>query len=102
MAALLSSIVIVFLLCHSTKLITNVYEAYQMIRYGELIAWPQWADLLSKWNHFMLAVNSSINIVIYVIKVRLQGRLELMMLSKGFQVQSISFVTSFKAKRSKL
>ena len=83
MAALLSSIVIVFLLCHSTKLITNVYEAYQMIRYGELIAWPRWADLLSKWNHFMLAVNSSINIVIYVIKVRLQVRLYFMMLSKG-------------------
>ena len=69
MAALLSSIVIVFLLCHSTKLITNVYEAYQMISYGKLIAWPLWADLLSKWNHFMLAVNSSINIIIYVIKV---------------------------------
>ena len=69
MVALLSSIVIVFLLCHSTKLITNIYEAYQMIRYGRLIAWPLWADILSKLNHFMLAVNSSINIIIYVIKV---------------------------------
>merc|ERR1711915_363860 len=46
----------------------GIYEAYQIVRYGKLIAWPQWADLLSKWNHFMLAVNSSINIIIYVIR----------------------------------
>ena len=71
MAGLLTGIVLMFLFCHFTKLITNIYEAYQMLKYGELRFWPQWADLLSKWNHFMLAVNSSVNIFIYVIKVRL-------------------------------
>jgi hypothetical protein len=69
MATLLSSIVVVFLCCHSTKLVTNTYEAYQMVYYGELMVWPPWAEVLSRWNHFMLAVNASINIFIYVVKV---------------------------------
>ena len=30
MAALLSGIVIVFLICHSTKIVTHSYEAYQV------------------------------------------------------------------------
>ena len=70
MATLLSSIVLVFLCCHSTKLVTSTYEAYQMIYYKELVMWPPWAEVLSRWNHFMLAVNASINIFIYVVKVR--------------------------------
>ena len=69
MATLLSSIVLVFLFCHSTKLVTSTYEAYQMIYYKELVMWPAWAEVLSRWNHFMLAVNASINILIYVVKV---------------------------------
>ena len=59
MTHLLSSIVLVFLLCHSTKVVTNTYEAYQMIYFGELVAWPPWAELMSRWNHLMLAVNAS-------------------------------------------
>ena len=31
MAALLSGIVVVFILCHSTKIFANTYEAYQVI-----------------------------------------------------------------------
>merc|ERR1711892_431904 len=65
MATLLSSIVVVFLFCHSIKLITNSFEAYQMIYYGQLMDLPLWADVISKINHFMLAVNASINIIIY-------------------------------------
>jgi len=68
MATLLTSIVVVFLCCHSTKLVTNTYEAYQMIYYGELVIWPPWAEVLSRLNHFMLALNASINILIYVAK----------------------------------
>ena len=34
MAALLSGIVIVFLICHSTKIITHSYEAYQVLKYA--------------------------------------------------------------------
>ena len=71
MATLLTSIVVVFLCCHSTKLVTNTYEAYQMICYGELVIWPPWAEVLSRLNHFMLALNASINILIYVAKVRI-------------------------------
>ena len=69
MATLLSSIVVVFLFCHSTKLVTNTFEAYQMISYGQLVDWPPWAEVLSRLNHLMLAVNASFNILIYVIKV---------------------------------
>ena len=71
MATLLTSIVVVFICCHSTKLVTNTYEAYQMIYYGKLVIWPPWAEILSRLNHFMLALNASINIFIYVAKVLL-------------------------------
>ena len=70
MATLLTSIVLVFLLCHSTKMMTNMYEAWQVLYLGRLMYWPVWAGLLSRFNHLMLAVNASINIFIYVIKVR--------------------------------
>ena len=69
MAALLFGIVIVFFLCHSTKLITSTFEAYQMVYYGQLMRWPPWAEVLSRWNHFMLCLNASVNIFIYVFKV---------------------------------
>jgi len=68
MAALLFCIVAVFFLCHSTKIITNVYEAVQMVQYGTMNEWSAWANVMSRWNHMMLAVNSSINIIIYVAK----------------------------------
>ena len=41
----------------------------QMVQYGTIKSWPWWADNLSRWNHLMLVVNSSINIVIYTAKV---------------------------------
>ena len=69
MSALLTAIVLVFLLCHSTKVVTNCYEAYQVIYNGDLLYWPPWAEVLSRFNHLMLAVNASINILIYVVKV---------------------------------
>ena len=28
--------------------VTNAYEAYQMIAFGELIEWPLWAEVLSR------------------------------------------------------
>jgi len=68
MVALLFSIVIIFLLCHSTRLGLNIYEAVQMLQYGTIQHWPGWADNLTRWNHLMLVINSSSNIVIYVAK----------------------------------
>ena len=46
MTTLLTTIVLVFLLCHSTKVVTNCYEAYLVIYYGDLLYWPPWAEVL--------------------------------------------------------
>ena len=40
-----------------------------MVQYGTLLHWPPWADNLTRWNHLMLVINSSSNIIIYVAKV---------------------------------
>jgi len=68
MARLLMAIVIVFLSCHSTKIIVNFYEALQMVRFGTLSEHPGWIMLLVKVNHLLLTINSAINIVIYSYK----------------------------------
>ena len=55
-----------------TKVVTNTYEAYQVFSNpGELMSWSPWAEMLCRFNHLMLAVNASINILIYVAKVSL-------------------------------
>ena len=59
------------ILCFISKVLANTYEAYQVLYYGELLYWPPWAEVLSKWNHLMLTINASINIFIYVVKVAL-------------------------------
>lgn len=69
MARLLMAIVIVFLCCHSTKIIVNFFEAYQIMTYGKLSEDPPlWIMYLVKINHLLLAINSAINIVIYSFK----------------------------------
>jgi len=68
MARLLMAIVIVFLSCHSTKIIVNFYEALQMVRFGKLSEHPEWIMLLVKVNHLLLTINSATNIVIYSYK----------------------------------
>lgn len=65
MAALLFSIVIVFLCCHSLKLGLNIYEGVQMVQYETIQFWPEWTEILARWSHLLLVINSSINIVIY-------------------------------------
>ena len=40
-----------------------------MLHYGEVRHWPPWAEILSRLNHFLLSINSSSNIIIYVAKV---------------------------------
>ena len=39
-----------------------------MLQYGTLLHWPSWANDLTRWNHLMLVINSSSNIIIYVAK----------------------------------
>ena len=52
------------------QVVTNTYEAYQVFSNpGELMSWPPWAEVLCRFNHLMLAINSSINIIIYMAKV---------------------------------
>lgn len=67
MARLLMAIVIVFLCCHSTKIIVNFYEAVQMVQHGHLDQ-PAWVFTLVKINHLLLTINSATNIVIYSYK----------------------------------
>ena len=69
MARLLMAIVIVFLCCHSTKIIVNFYEALEMVQSGELTEHPAWVMLLVKVNHLLLTINSAANILIYSYKV---------------------------------
>ena len=40
-----------------------------MLTYGTIKDWDGWADSLTRWNHLMLVINSSSNIIIYVAKV---------------------------------
>ena len=42
-----------------------------MVHYGTIQFWPVWADNLTRLNHLMLVVNSSINIIIYTAKVEI-------------------------------
>ena len=41
--------------CRSSSSIqvTNGYEAYQMVAFGELAEWPAWAEVLSRCNIFL-------------------------------------------------
>ena len=51
-------------------MVTNTYEAYQVFSNpGEEMSWSAWAEMLCRVNHLMIAVNASINILIYVAKV---------------------------------
>ena len=95
MAALLSTIVLMFLACHSTKIIVNFYEAIQvkyskklptflthpsriflfkMVRHGERVH-PTWVMMLVKVNHLLLTINSATNILLYSYKVQYFGPL---------------------------
>ena len=67
MAGLLFSIVIIFLCGHSVRFGLNVYEGSQMVYYGADLTWTWLCDLLAKCSH-LLAINSSVNIIIYTAK----------------------------------
>merc|ERR1719336_1409478 len=56
------------MICQSPRLSLNIYEAYQMFRYGQMQEWPSWAAYMVYINHLFLVINSSSNIIIYVAK----------------------------------
>jgi len=91
MVALLFSIVLLFICCHFCKLILNLYEAFQMIWFGTIEQWPKWADNLAQWNHLLLVVNSSGNILIYIVKdFKFRRALCLLMTCRERETQSDS------------
>jgi len=96
MARLLMAIVVVFLCCHSTKIITNCYEAFQFVTYGYLGPPPFWVDILIRVNHLLLAINSAINIVIYSFK-DFKFRTVLFSAFKRKKPMSRSFRTSIRS-----
>ncbi len=62
--------ILVFLVCHSPRLMLNIYELFT-IRHAVLCQenghdpFPAWSLLLMCFSHFLLILNSSINILIY-------------------------------------
>jgi hypothetical protein len=117
MARLLMAIVIVFLCCHSTKIIVNFYEAlqvdsvlaatehpdracsHQMVRHGELTEHPDWVMLLVKINHLLLTINSATNIIIYSYKVTKLGGHQTKTPRQDFKFRTV-IVSAFQRKRS--
>ena len=85
MTALLSGIVLILVICHSPKIIINLYESYQVchskfihtsetnickvILYGELKTEPLWGRIVIKFSHLLLTLSSALNIAIYSYKV---------------------------------
>ena len=67
LATVLICIVIMFLLCHSPRLVINVAELIITRSYSECEHWmpPAWFLCLSSFMHWLLIVNSSSNFLIY-------------------------------------
>ena len=63
---LLFSIVIVFLICHSPKVVLNIYEGTRIFEDTSTWIWPVWAEIVTNCSHLLLVINSSINIVIFM------------------------------------
>jgi len=67
MAALLSGVVIVLIICHTPKMIINIFDCFQMFVYGESNV-SHWAHVVTMLSHLLLALSSSLNFIIYSFK----------------------------------
>ena len=65
MATLFFIIIICFITCHVFKIILNFFEVYQILTGTHSQKFPLWAFVLTRVNHFMLVLNSSVNFYIY-------------------------------------
>ncbi len=65
MAMLFFIIIFFFVVCHSGKFVLNFYEISQVFYDEKDKKWPLWAFLLTRVNHFLLIINSSVNFFIY-------------------------------------
>jgi len=68
MAALLTSMVLVFVLCHSLKAGLNIYEAYMKFELQGEVPWTDTLQVLTNISNLLIVINSSVNIVIYAMK----------------------------------
>jgi len=64
------AIAAVFILCHTVKWISNVWEYYMVLMYGKVTAWPNWVSYSISLSHLLITVNCSVNFFIYFIKHR--------------------------------
>jgi len=72
MSTLLSSIVLIFVTCHTPKAILNMYEVYEQIinkskNGGDKIEDPA-LDIMINISHLLIVTNSAFNIVVYFLK----------------------------------
>lgn len=65
MAKLFFIIILIFVICHSGKLVANLYEMYLVVMNKTVRPWPVWASLTTRINHVLLVINSSVNFFIY-------------------------------------
>ena len=65
MAMLFFIIIACFVLSHSGKFVLNFFEISRLLMDRQKDEWPLWAFVLTRINHLLLVVNSSINFFIY-------------------------------------
>lgn len=65
MAFLFFIIITFFVVCHSGKFALNFFEISRIFAEEKEKQWPLWAFLLTRVNHFLLVINSSVNFFIY-------------------------------------
>lgn len=65
MAMLFFVIILCFVICHSGKFVLNFFEIWRILTGRRHEPWPMWAFLLTRTNHLLLVVNSSVNFFIY-------------------------------------
>ena len=65
--AMLMTIILVFLICHSIKFFINGYEVFTN-GFKDIVRLPIWLDYLISISHWLLTLNSSVNMFIYLHK----------------------------------
>jgi len=70
MSTVLTSIVLIFVICHTPKAILNLYEVYQDIfhPFEEKPELKLFLDIVINISHLLIVTNSAVNIVVYFLK----------------------------------
>ena len=70
LATLFLIIIVFFIFCHTGKFILNFYEVITIISGHKDDEWPMWTFVITRLNHILLVLNSSINFFIYCFRDR--------------------------------